>query len=288
MFPGAREGVCRAPNPSDASVRKDGWTAEASALHASALLPRRATSRIVQGNQSLERARIQKLLRPSLPALQPAPEPALVLLAPQLHLARVDGGDWLLVEHDPGGRAAIPGSGERWRRTGRRRVRSAALAALVAAAGVDDAAHDEREGLLDVDHVAGGGLHEAASAGLGPGEALRRLDLALALQVALVAGDDLDGGDAARVRSLLLLHRDQLVEVAQRFQRRAVGDVVHQQERVAAQVRRRPQPPVLFLARCVRQVEVVGSAVDGARHRVGVFCELVSADSRRCLRIGDF
>ena len=130
-----------------------------------------------------------------------------------------------------------------------------------------------RKRLLDIDALAGARLHEAAAPGARPLEALAAADAALLLEVALVAGHDLDGRHLARVLTVVGLHVDHIEEVRERVVQRGRGrDVVHQQEGVRAQVRRRPQRAVLFLAGGVGQGEEVGLPVDGAGYGVGVFC----------------
>lgn len=124
--------------------------------------------------------------------------------------------------------------------------------------------------LFDVDHLPGTRLHEAALVGAGPFQALLALDLAPRLQVALVAGDDLDGGHGAVVQALVGLHVDHLHEVLEGLEALRVGDVIDQQESVAAQVAGGPQAAVLLLAGRVRQRQVVRLAVDCARHAVRV------------------
>jgi hypothetical protein len=124
--------------------------------------------------------------------------------------------------------------------------------------------------LLNVDHLAGARLHEATLAPPRPLQAVLGLDLALALQVALVAGDNLDGRRLAVVDAGLVLHVDHLHEEIERIERVGRGDVVDEQEGVGLQVRGRPEAAVLLLAGCVGEHEVVGHAVDGARHRVRV------------------
>jgi hypothetical protein len=124
--------------------------------------------------------------------------------------------------------------------------------------------------LLDVDHLARARLHEATLAPPRPLQAVLGLDLALALQVALVAGDNLDGRRLAVVNAVLLLHVDHLHEEVERVERVGRGDVVDEQEGVGLQVRGGPEAAVLLLAGRVGEHEVVGHAVDGARHRVRV------------------
>ena len=97
-----------------------------------------------------------------------------------------------------------------------------------------------RKRLLNIHHLPRTRLHEPALALPRPLQALRTLDLARALQVALVPRDDLDGRHAAVVQPLLRLHVDHVHEVVEGVERVGVRDVVHQQKGVGAQVRRRP------------------------------------------------
>ncbi|KAL8403753.1 hypothetical protein RB594_008853 [Gaeumannomyces avenae] len=147
------------------------------------------------------------------------------------------------------------------------------------ATGLDDAAHDEGKRLLDVDLEAGRRLHEAAAVAAGPLEPLGGGDLPALLEVALVAGDDLDGRDrlgagagtgregggrvagadagaggaGGVVEAVLGLHVDQVVEVAEGVERVARRDVVDHEEGVGAQVGRGPHAAVLLLAGRVGQ-----------------------------------
>lgn len=164
------------------------------------------------------------------------------------------------------------------------------------AARLDHAAHQQGEGLLDVHAVAGTGLHEAAAVGARPLEAGLRGHLALGLQIALVAGHDLDGPDVWRGRLRVVvagagiarvgsglearvgLHVDEVVEVGELVQRGRAGDVVDEQEGVGVQVRGRPHAAILLLAGGVGDGEMVRLAIDAARHRVRVL------DSRVVLR----
>ena len=97
-----------------------------------------------------------------------------------------------------------------------------------------------RKRLLNIHHLPRTRLHEPALALPRPLQALRTLDLARALQVALVPRDDLDGRHAAVVQPLLRLHVDHVHEVVEGVERVGVRDIVHQQKGVGAQVRRRP------------------------------------------------
>lgn len=155
-------------------------------------------------------------------------------------------------------------------------------------ARLNHAAHQQGERLLDVHAVAGAGLHEAATVCARPFEAGLRGHLALGLQVALVAGDDLDGPHVWRGRQRVVvasagvvgvgggletrvgLHVDEVVEVGELVQRGRAGDVVDEQEGVGVQVRGRPHAAILLLAGGVCDGEVVRLAIDAARHRVGV------------------
>lgn len=138
------------------------------------------------------------------------------------------------------------------------------------------------KGLFDIDHFAGAGLHEPVTASAGPVQAIAGPDLAHGLQIALVAGDDADGQDAALLGTVLALHVDQAVEVFEGFEGGGLGDVVDEQEGVAAEVGRGPEAAVFLLAGRVGQGERVGGAIDGARDRVRVFDGgIVSVRGRR-------
>ncbi|KAH6606006.1 hypothetical protein Trco_005159 [Trichoderma cornu-damae] len=133
---------------------------------------------------------------------------------------------------------------------------------------LDHALDDERKRLLDVDLEAGAGLHEAAAALARPLQPRGRRHSPALLQVALVAGDDLDGrdgpgagagagvrgadaGDAGAlgiVEADLGLHVDELVKVLEGVERVARGDVVDHEEGVGAQVGGGPHAAILLLA----------------------------------------
>lgn len=131
-----------------------------------------------------------------------------------------------------------------------------------------------RKRLLDVDHVPGAGLHEAAAALARPLQPGGGADLALAGgEVALVAGDDAHGGHAAAGEAGGRFGVDERGEVVEGGERARAGDVVDEQEGVRVARRRAGRyVAVFFLPGCVGEVQEVGLAVDGARYRVGVFC----------------
>ena len=70
-----------------------------------------------------------------------------------------------------------------------------------------------RKRLLDIDALPRARLHEAAPPRARPLEALAAADAALGLEVALVAGQDGDGWDLARVLAVVGLHVDHAEEV---------------------------------------------------------------------------
>lgn len=100
------------------------------------------------------------------------------------------------------------------------------------AAGLDDAAHNQGKGLLNVDHFASTRLHEAARVGASPLESDGCPDLALVVEVALVAGDEADWRDCAAVKTLLRLHVYEGSKVVEGSDGGLVSDVVDEQEGV--------------------------------------------------------
>lgn len=70
---------------------------------------------------------------------------------------------------------------------------------------------------------------------------------------------------------MFALHVDHIQEIIEVGEGRGVGDVVHHEEGVGAEIRRGPKASVFFLAGGVGQGEIVGSAIDLAGHGVGIF-----------------
>jgi hypothetical protein len=134
----------------------------------------------------------------------------------------------------------------------------------------NDTPNKQGKRLLDIDHFSSTRLHEATAIAPGPVEADLCRDLAGALQVAFVCGDDFDRGGAAAVLARLGFHVDEGVEVVEGGEGRERGDVVDEEEGIRGQVGRGPETAVFFLTGRVGQHEVVGVAVDGARYGVRV------------------
>lgn len=155
------------------------------------------------------------------------------------------------------------------------------------------------KGLFDIDHLPRTGLHEAAASAPGPFEAPSGADDPGFLEIALVAGHDLDWRRHAQRRDVLgrlvgivaielleqadvlllpvlRLHVYHLHEVAQRLECGLVGDVVHQQKGIGIEIRRSPQAAILLLAGRVGEREEVRQPVDRPSHRVGVFYSISS------------
>ncbi|KAK6075754.1 Candidapepsin-3 [Seiridium cupressi] len=150
--------------------------------------------------------------------------------------------------------------------------------------------HDERERLFDIDFQPRARLHESAAAFPRPVQPLRRHHLSRLLQIALVPSDEFDGryrpvarlapagarrqtsllSSARIVESCLGFHVNEVIEIAQRVQAVNRSDVVHEEERVGAEVGGCPHAAVFFLAGRVGQREVVGRAIDAPRNAIAV------------------
>lgn len=77
--------------------------------------------------------------------------------------------------------------------------------------------------------------------------------------------------------AILLLNVNHVHEVVEGVKRRGVGDIVDKEEGIGLEVRRGPEPAVLFLAGGVSEREEVGQAIDGACDGIGIFnCGVVS------------
>jgi len=128
-----------------------------------------------------------------------------------------------------------------------------------------DLADELEEGLFDVDAGLGGGLHEGAADRLAQLAALGGGDLALGLEIALVAEDD--DGDGVGV-----LHAEDLVAEARHFVKAgAGGDTVHAQEALARPHVLISHRRVLFLPRGIEDVEQAGLFVDNHLLAVRIF-----------------
>lgn len=102
------------------------------------------------------------------------------------------------------------------------------------------------------------------------------------LEVALVAGDDTDGGDGGAVGAVGGLVVDEGAEGREAHEAGRAGDVVDEQEGVGGERGRRPEGAVLLLPGGVGEREQVRAAVDVARHGVGVFDGRVVAGAVCC------
>lgn len=113
------------------------------------------------------------------------------------------------------------------------------------------------KGFLDIDHIPCARLHEPATVLARILQSISSGHDARILQIALIAGDDLDRGWHADVNALgaraqlgqepvivlfalVGLEVDHVDEVVQRREAVGVGDVVDEQEGVRFEVRRRP------------------------------------------------
>ncbi|SPQ24694.1 397c17b3-1913-4a60-84b2-c04c7b11fdb7 [Thermothielavioides terrestris] len=140
-----------------------------------------------------ERGRLPAAQLPPEPPIPPTDAIALDIRAARAHRPALTTGPTtspLLVP------LVLPGGRQRRQRLGHAPAAGGQLGVGGArggqAAGLDDAAHQQREGLLDVDLEPRARLHEAAAAPARPLEPHRGGDLPAVLQVALVAGHDLD------------------------------------------------------------------------------------------------
>jgi hypothetical protein len=129
-----------------------------------------------------------------------------------------------------------------------------------------------RKSLLDIDHFPCTRLHEATAPLPRPLQPLGGLDDPPGRQIALVARNKLHWRHFALVYSVLLFHVDHLGKVFEAVEAVLVRDIVDEEEGIGPQVRGGPERAVLLLARRVGEHEEVGLAIDGARHRVRVFC----------------
>jgi len=128
------------------------------------------------------------------------------------------------------------------------------------------------KGLLDIYHLPRTCLHEPTPIRPRPFQPLPTTDHPHVLQVALVAGHNLNRLHGTTVLPMIALHIYHLKKVVEVAERGRGRDIVDEEECVRAEIRSCPKTAIFFLSRSVGQREKVGLAVYVSGYRVRVLC----------------
>lgn len=128
-----------------------------------------------------------------------------------------------------------------------------------------------RKSLLNIDHLPGTRLHEAAPLSPRPFQSLPAAHHPPLFEIAFVRRHELHRHDLALIGSQLALLINHSQKVGKIVEGGGVCDVVDEEEGIGAEVGGGPETTVFFLAGGVGEGEVVGAAIYLARDGVGVF-----------------